>query len=646
VIRRYLGLIALLAVLRAAGRLARIAAAVALVIAAAPVSLAAAVAVTVAWLRGWPPRRLYRAALACLPMAAAWLAAVAVTSRSAWQVATAPYQAWLSAWHQVADGEVALAATTIAPAAIPLGLAVGGLAWSRRIYTMETGTGGIFPTSPAAFGARQWRRQVRTARARIAAPGSVPLVSRHGAVVAGAVIRTAGHPATDLALIPYERLRSHQVVIGTTGTGKTTLLLRLWAGFLTQGLRLHAAGAGRRPLLVVLDCKGGADSRRIADRVRRVLRGAGARFTAVWPDEASLSLWDLPPAQLTSALLDMIEHGTGGAAYYADVMDTIVALAVGAPGGPPASTADFLARLDAGWLGLAYAAPGHGDEAALLRSAARQVTDVALRFRTLFRRLGPGLDGPGGYGDADAWYCILEGTADVAVAEAQARALVDLLAHYAAYGPGAGREILLAVDEFSAVSRRLPIWQLYERARSLGLAVQVSAQSWHGLAPSDDDRYRLAATADGGIWLLRTPYPEPVTALAGERPGLDTSRRLLGVPRWGREGSSRVREAPVADPALIRRLDIGQAAYIYRGGVTFVQVKRLLAAPAALAGPGHLPGGAAAAVSRAAGTAWPAGPPTVPLRPGTAAQPGRAAAEQAAAEAAALLDEAFGAEPG
>jgi hypothetical protein len=26
------------------------------------------------------------------------------------------------------------------------------------------------------------------------------------------------------------------------------------------------------------------------------------------------------------------------------------------------------------------------------------------------------------------------------------------------------------------VSRRLPVWQLYERARSLGLAVQVSAE--------------------------------------------------------------------------------------------------------------------------------------------------------------------------
>jgi hypothetical protein len=646
VIRRYLGLMALLAVLRAAGRLARVALAAALVVAAAPVSLMAALAVTLAWRGGWPPRRLYRAALACLPMVAVWWVAVAVTSRSAWQVLVAPYHAWLLSWHQVAAGSAALAVTTIAPVAIPLGLAAGGLVWSRRIYAMETGTGGIFPTSPATFQARQWRHQVRTARARIAAPGSVPLVSRRGAIVAGAVIRVSGHRAAGLAMIPYARLRSHQVVIGTTGTGKTTLLLRLWAGFLTRGLQLHATGAGRRPLLVVLDCKGGADSRRVADRARRVLRGAGARFTAVWPDEASLSLWELPPAELTTTLLDMIEHGTGGAAYYADVMEAIVALAVGAPCGPPVSAADFLARLDAGWLGLAYAGPGYGDEAALLRAASRHVTDIALRFRTLLRRLGPGLDGPGSYSDADAWYCILEGTADVAVAESQARALVDLLAHYAAHGPGTGREILLAVDEFSAVSRRLPIWQLYERARSLGLAVQVSAQSWQGLAPDDDDRYRLAATADGGIWLLRTPYPEPVTALAGEQPALDTSRRLLGVPRWGHEGSSRVREAPVADPALVRRLDVGQTAYIYRGGVTFVQVKRLIAAPAALAGPplsDRAPAPVAADRAAPPPTPGPADQGTGPHLPDAADQLVLPAA--AAEEVTALLDEAFGPEP-
>src|SRR6266702_3911630 len=161
---------------------------------------------------------------------------------------------------------------------------------------------------------------------------------------------------------------------------------------------------------------------------------------------------------------------------------------------------------------------------------------------------------------------------------------VDLLARFAARGPQR-REILLAVDEFSAVSRRLPIWQLYERARSLGLAVQVSAQSWQGLADDDDERYRIAAAADGGIWLLRTPHPEPVTGLAGTRKHTDTTRRLLGVPVWAHQGTSRIRQVQVVDPALIRALDVGQAGYIYRGGVTYIQVKRLIGGPAALAVP-------------------------------------------------------------
>src|SRR5262249_9152439 len=115
-------------------------------------------------------------------------------------------------------------------------------------------------------------------------------------------------------------------------------------------------------------------------------------------------------------------------------------LAVQAPGGPPGSTADFLARLDSGWLTIAYASGRHEAELTLVRSAARPIGDIALRFRTLFRRLGGGLGGPGGFGDAGGWYCIPGGPAEIAVAEAQARALVDLLASYAAHlppGPGA-----------------------------------------------------------------------------------------------------------------------------------------------------------------------------------------------------------------
>jgi hypothetical protein len=228
----------------------------------------------------------------------------------------------------------------------------------------------------------------------------------------------------------------------------------------------------------------------------------------------------------------------------------------------------------------------------------------------------------------------LEGTSEIAVAEAQARALVDILASYAAQGQGSRREILLAVDEFSAVSRRLPIWQLYERARSLGLALQVSAQSWHGLAPRDDDRYRIAATADGGIWLLRTPHPEPAAGLAGSTPATDTSRRVLGAALWDHQGSSRVRGTPVADPAIIRSLDTGQAAYLHRGGVTFVQVKRLVAAPAALP-------------RESAAAAGPGGPPGAERRSRGSAPPGGTGGADRPAplpDAGPLLDEAFGQE--
>ena len=681
-IRRYLGFLMLRALARLIWRVLRVVVLVAALVVTAPAVLVAAYAAALAWFLGWPPRQLYRAAAWCVPMLAAWLAAMAAAGQPARRLAAAPYLAWLAMEHEAAGGSYLRAAVTVAPLAIPLGLAAGGLAWSWRIYAMETGSGGLAPSAPAAFDQRQWRHQVRTARARIAAPGSVPLLLRDGSVVAGATIRTVRQPARPLAVIPYPRLRSHQVVLGTTGTGKTTLLLRLWAGFMTRGMELHAAGRGPRPLLVVLDCKGGADSRRIADRARRVLRASGAASTAIWPDEASLSLWSLPPRQLVSTLADMVESGTGGAAYYADVLEEIVRLAVEAPCGPPAGAADFLSRLDTNWLALAYAGEPDGGSAGLLRSSAGHVSDVALRYRALLRRLGAGLDGPGGFGDADAWYCILEGTAEIAVAEAQARALVDLLAWFAAGGgapapgsadcgsaggAGARRDILLAVDEFSAVSRRLPIWQLYERARSLGLAVQVSAQSWPGLAADEDERYRVATTADGGIWLLRTPHPEPVAALAGARRVVDTARRLLGVPFWAHEGLSRSEGTPVVDPEIIRGLDVGQAAYLYRGGVTYVQVKRLVAGPAELASPVR---GGAPGTRTAAGAATPAdaggrrpdaggrcrrpgcrrpgcrrpgcGPGGGRRRPGAPAErPGPAGP----ADVSALLDEAFGEEP-
>jgi hypothetical protein len=399
------------------------------------------------------------------------------------------------------------------------------------------------------------------------------------------------------------------VVVGATGSGKTNLMIRLWAGWFTATLAAARAGRGNRPLLVVLDGKGGRDARVKADRTRRLLYGAGARRVAIWPDEARLSVWELPPADLAVLLYQMIESGTGAAAYYADILQAALTLAVGAPGGPPLSGTAFLDRLDARWLQTAWDPARYPAEAARARSAARHLPDIQLRYATLLARLGPALDGPGTLAEADAWYFILEGTREPSVAEAQAMAITELAAHAATSLHGEPRAMLLAADDYSAVSGRVPVSSLYERGRSLGIGVQVSAQSWQGLGRDEDERYRIAATADGGIFVLHTPRPEPLSQLAGRRRVLETAHRLVGSS-WGDEGTTRIRHAWTADPDLIRRLDVGQACYIHRGAATFVQVARPKPSPLTLLPPPVTEPAAQVPVPRheAAPAHWPAAP--------------------------------------
>ena len=176
--------------------------------------------------------------------------------------------------------------------------------------------------------------------------------------------------------------------------------------------------------------------------------------------------------------------------------------------------------------------------------------------------------------------------------------------------------------------------------------MQVTAQSWEGLAASDDERYRIAATAEGGIWLLRTPRPGPVAELAGTRPSVDTSRRFDGAGPWPDAGMSRTRLAPVLDEDIVRQLEVGQTAYVYRGGVTYVQVKRLTGRQAALApavvrdradGADRADGldGAARGEAPTVPLGWPApftGPSPAPGLPGMVLP-----------DASEVLDEAFGA---
>jgi hypothetical protein len=557
----------------------------ALAIAAWPVTVVAVTGYVAAWLRGWPPARLRRAGAWALIPAGVWLS-VQFARLPAWRrVALAPVRAWAPGWSHL---DLARAFLLLAPFAVPAGLALAALAWAWRNYAITTGLGGIMASAPITFDARQWRRQVRTARGLTDAPGAVPLLARGGRIPIGGTIRAIGHRWHPVFTIPAAACARHMVIVGATGSGKTNLMIRLWAGWFTATLAAARAGRGRRPLLIVLDCKGGRDARVKADRTRRLLYGAGARRVAIWPDEARLSLWDLPPADLAVLLYQMIDSGTGAAAYYADVMQAVLTLAVMAPGGPPLSTAGFLDRLDARWLQTAWDPARYPAEAARVRAAARHLPDIQLRYATLLNRLGPALDGPGTLADADAWYCILEGTREPSVAQAQAMALTELTAHAATDRDAEPRAMLLAADDYSAVSGRVPLSNLYERGRSLGIGVQVSAQSWQGLGATEDERYKIAGTADGGIFVLHVPYPEALVTAAGRRRVLETAHKLIGGA-WGDEGTTREQRAWVADPDLVRRLEVGQACYIQRGAATFVQVARPRPSPLTLLPPPAAP---------------------------------------------------------
>ena len=568
--------LAVLWLLRKGLRLARSVLAAAVLLVVWPVTVVAVVCGLAAWLRGWPPARLYRAAARALPITAVYLIAAAIQGHG-WRAALlAPVSDWQRATGLAAHARVVQALLVTAPVAVPAGLAASGLAWAWRIWAVNAGVAGRSAFAAAAFDARQWRRQARAARGALAAPGAFPLVASTGAVPAGPVIRAVGCRWTPVLAVPVAAFARHMVIVGSSGSGKTNLMIRLWAGW--YAATQHTARRGRpRPLLAALDCKGGPDARAKADRTRRVLHQAGARRVAIWPDEASLSLWELPPRDLAVLLYQLTEHGTGAAAYYADVTQAVLSLACRAPGPPPRSAAQFLDRLDPSWLETAYA-EGRPGELGWIRAARPHLGDIQLRYATLLDRLGPALDGPGGLTDADAWYFILEGTREPSVAEAQAMAITELIAHAATSRDTEPRTMLLAADDYSAVSRRVPLSNLYERGRSLGLGVMVSAQSWQGLGADEDERYRVAATADGGLWLLQTPHPEPLVALAGTRRVLESAHKLIGAG-WGEEGTTRIQHAWTADPDLIRQLAVGQACYIRRGSAVYIQLARLKPAP-------------------------------------------------------------------
>jgi len=425
---------------------------------------------------GWP-RRLGRAATPCLHALAALLPPR--TRRPSRRPGPRLGAGW-------ATGDRGLPhLLLLAPSRSRPGSAGGLCAWRS---TPSPPAGGYTATAPITFDARQWKRQVAPPAPDRRA-GAVPCW-RGRRIPVGGTIRAIGHRWHPSSPSPPPRAPP-MVIVGATGSGKPTDD-RLWpAGSPPPWPRPDRKG--HRPLLVVLDCKGGATPLK-ADRTRAALRRRRPRV-AIWPTKPPEPV-DLRPGS-RRLLYQMIDSGTGAAAYYATSSKRPHPRVTA----PPAARQHrgVPDRLDARWLQTAWDPPYPAKPPAQSR---RRSCRHPARYATL-------LDASARAGrtrhlaDADAWYCILEGTANppsrspAMASPSSPPAPPPTWTPNPRHAPGR--------DDYSAVSAasRCPTC-------TNAAAPSASASSPPSLARPRRHRRRAVpdrGTADGGIFVC-TPLPE------------------------------------------------------------------------------------------------------------------------------------------
>src|SRR3989440_1909767 len=245
----------------------------------------------------------------------------------------------------------------------------------------------------------------------------------------------------------------------------------------------------------------------------------------------------------------------------------VLHLAAAAPAGEPRSSEELLGRLRKQALRAAWRSRPEATEIDDL--ADRDVAGVANRYRAFFGALGGVLDGSWAFEDPAACYLLLEGLALKAEAARLGRFFLEDFAHYAGVRKPREERVLLVVDEFSALESTADAAHLFERLRSFGAAVVVSAQGYAGLGPAADrildaaqtlvlhrsaDPERLISRAGTGPRLEHTRYLEPGAGGGPPRPPAPgAGPRQIAVPRGGGGGGppTAVRQPP---PGRARRI--------------------------------------------------------------------------------------------
>ncbi|MEV0765172.1 hypothetical protein [Nocardia sp. NPDC050435] len=420
-------------------------------------------------------------------------------------------------------------------------------------------------------------------------------------------------------ILSWIKTREHMVAVASSGKGKTTLMIRLLLSWYVsawlrhrQWWRLDRPG---RPLAMVIDCNGGPESLRAAARLKTWFLGLGAPEQRIGiltaapangqveglPQRVKLNMWGIPSRDdLRSVLSAMVSGGavptTATEKYFHEIRENLIHLIVDAPaavenGVPsgenlPRSWLEFLSRFDKDKLARLWGGvfdpkvPWQGVPGADLKIAATMegkqpvLSSTLAEFHNLYRLLGDVFDGDAELTDFDLLYVVLDGVKAPDRARSQFAALGCMLEQLA--DRDHGRETLLAVDEFSAVSdgkTRADKW--VERLRKARIGTIWFAQHWNGLGHDDEQRTSLVAAGSGGALLGGQEDGEQLAKTFGTTRRFELSRKLIGGAAAGDEGNVQAHDGWLIDPNKLRRLGKGDIVHVTGGRARWGRVAAL-----------------------------------------------------------------------
>lgn len=363
--------------------------------------------------------------------------------------------------------------------------------------------------------------------------------------------------------IPKDALTHHVIVAGASGSGKTKT---------TERIEFEAASSWK-PQIIHFDCKGVPDgpARFLA---MMTLAGYDADRIRIFPHEP-YDGWRTGKSKRRALLNRLLCIQDFDEPYYEATTKDFLQQALAASNNVPDSSVELLSQL---------AAKTDGVDP-------KVATGTIARYRGFFAALEGALDGAWAFEDADACYVQLQGLALKENATAVGRFLLEDFANYIVERKPMSREVLLMLDEFSAISAGAEASNLIERAREFGVGVVMTTQSYAGLGAGAE---RILDACNGALVIHRVADPASFTTRAGTVIRKVKSQTIAKSPGlldpFATPAATTPTETyhdmefPRVEPNEVRQLRIGEAFVISAGRAQKVAIQKVEALDADLIG--------------------------------------------------------------